>query len=114
MSELEFECTLARPLYEYNDKKYINLQLDDTVTEKINKIQYVSVQINPLVDNTLKVKLPFRYKKFEFRMIGAKTIYELNYDDPITVRIKYCGVWKLDGFSGHAWKVISIEYIDPP
>ena len=109
MVELEFECTLARPIYDYNNKKYINLQLDETLIEKVNKIQCVPVHINPLIGGILKVKLPFRYKKFEFKMIGDKTIYELGYDDPIAIRIKYCGIWKADGFSGHAWKVISIE-----
>ena len=109
MAELEFECGVARPLYEYSDKKYINLQLDETVTQKVNKIQYVPVQVNPLIDGVLKVKLPFRYRKFEFKMIGDKTIYELGHDDAITVRIKYCGVWNVEGVSGHAWKVISIS-----
>ena len=105
MVELEFECTIARPLYEYNLKKYIHVQLDELSTQKVNRMQY---QLSPLIDGILKVKLPFRYKKFEFKMIGDKTIYELGYDELITARIKYCGVWKVGEFSGHAWKVISI------
>ena len=110
MSELEIICTVSRPVYDYSDRKYMNLHLDKPTVKKVNKIQFIPVQINPLVDDVLKVKLPFRYKKFEFKIIGDKTIYELLTGDTIIARIKYCGVWNLETFTGHAWKVISIKH----
>ena len=108
-TDLTFECSIDREIYDYADKKYINIKLDEDAVWKINKIQYVSVNINPLVGNILKVKIPFRYRKIEVPVRGDKTVYELKKDDVIMITIKYCGVWKAENLSGYAWKAVLIS-----
>ena len=108
MTELEFSCTVARPLYDYSDKKYMNLLLDTETENKINRIQFIKVDINPLIGNVLKVKVPFRYRKIDFPVYGDKTLYELEEGDEVRVKIKCCGVWKVDDLSGYAWKFVGV------
>lgn len=104
MTELEFTCTVARTLYEYSDKKYMNLLVDAETAYKINKVQFARVDINPLIGNVLKVKVPFRYRKIDFPVGGDRTLYELEEGSEVRVKIKCCGVWKVEDLSGYAWK----------
>ena len=34
MTELTFECVIDRELYEFSDKKYINIAVDETTVQK--------------------------------------------------------------------------------
>jgi hypothetical protein len=109
MTELTFECVIDRELYEFSDKKYINIAVDENTVQRINRIQYISVNINPLVGNILKVKVPFRYRKLEVEVVGDRTVYELKKGDFVSaITVKCCGVWKVAEISGYAWKVTSI------
>ena len=114
MSELTFECVIDRELYEFSDKKYINIAVDEDTVRKINRIQYVSVNINPLVGNILKVKVPFRYRKLEVEVTGGgdRTVYDLKKGDFVSsITVNCCGVWKVAEISGYAWKVTSINTV---
>ena len=110
MTEVHVEITVDRGVYEYNDKKYINFKLDDRVAKIIKTTQKANVDIDPLDENgVLKVKIPFRYRKFECKVNEPnKTIYDYDYGKRAVARIKCCGVWEASGTTGYAWKLVSI------
>ena len=109
MTELEFSCLISRTLYEFSNKKYMNLLLDADTTSRINRVQFIKVDINPLIGNILKVKVPFRYRKIDFPVKGDKTLYELEEGNEVRVKIKCCGVWKVDDLNGYAWKFVGLS-----
>jgi uncharacterized protein YlaN (UPF0358 family) len=109
MTELDFTCRVARTLYDYSDKKYMNLLLDAETASQVIRVQFSRVDINPLIENVLKVKVPFRYRKIDFPVRGDKTLYELEEGDEVRVKIKCCGIWKVEDLSGYAWKFVLLE-----
>lgn len=116
MTTLKCCCTVAKPLYDYENKKYIDLFLPIPVAEKIRAIHMGSERllikknkIDPLCDNKLKVKVPFRYRRVMCKVTGKKGIYEAVQDDTVTVILKYCGTWSSDDYCGTAWKLEEIN-----
>jgi len=111
MAEVTCECVIDRELYEYNAKKYINLELDEYAVEIVKTVQKAPVDFNPLVGNVLKVKVPYRYRKLECKVGGGagKTLYDFTEGVKALVCIKCCGVWSAEGVTGYAWKLVTIS-----
>lgn len=113
-----FVCNIHKPLFERNKKFYIDLQLSEGDAKKVKQehlktskfIQNNKIK-NPLEENILEVKIPFRYKKFSCNVSGDKTIHELDLNDKVQVKIDYCGVWNIGEWSGFAWKINELSYI---
>ena len=107
-----FSCTIQKPLFERNKKYYIELKLSQEDAKKVKQehlktskfIQNNKIK-NPLEENILEVKIPFRYKKISCNVSGDKTIHELELDDKVIVKVDYCGVWNIGEWSGFAWKI---------
>ena len=95
-------------------RKYFTLELDsDTVKiikmNHVKKVVPVKTLVDPLNDNLLKVKIPFRYNRVMCNVTGQKTIQEMAKGDRVQVEIKYCGWWESGDFGGPSWKLVSIS-----
>jgi len=105
-------------MYSKNDKKYLDVTLDQNSLEKVRDIHHVSSNyfkptskvIDPLVQNTLTVKVPWKYDRVACSVLGLKTIQELVIGDHISATIEFCGVWDVNNFCGPSWKVSNLAY----
>ena len=112
---MKFVCTIEKPMINFFDKKYIFLRLDPEISEMIKNthlknVKHVKRVLDPLNENVLKVKIPFRYNRVTCKVTGDKTAQELVQGDKITAEIEYCGWWENGEFGGPSWKFVSIEY----
>lgn len=110
-------CIIHTGLYEHNMKKYINIKLDNDWYKKINKLHiekcdtYAKVYTDSLNhrEQFLKVKVPYRYRKFEIKTHGNKIIHDYKPEDEALVELKFCGFWKVGDYYGNSWKLVSIS-----
>ena len=113
--ELTLKCRIATPMYEKNQKKYIEFELIDPIKKRIEAVHnytndYITKRfMNPLQGNILKVKIPFRYGRVTCKVGGINTIQEMQNGDTVEVNIEFCGVWEFGDFCGLSWKLTSIE-----
>ena len=118
MTTVNFKCTIDTPYFEHNKKKYITIKLSDSDKKKVHSehlktskfIQNIKIK-NPLDENILEVKVPFRYNKISCKVSGDKTIQELVEGDEVNIILVYCGVWNIGEWSGFAWKVSEIKNV---
>lgn len=116
---MKIPCKIESTLYEHNCKKYINIQLNEHWYTKIANIHnetfrrtgFAGIYTDSLNHRGqfLKLKVPYRYKKFEVRTHGNKILYDYKYEDVALVEVKYCGFWKMGDYYGNSWKLISIS-----
>jgi hypothetical protein len=112
-----FSCNVNKILFDRNNKKYLELKLSQDDKNKVHQehlktskfIQNKKIK-NPLEEDILEVKIPFRYKKISCNVRGDKTIHELCEGDRVQVNLKYCGVWNIGEWSGFAWKINELSY----
>ena len=116
VTNIPCNCRIAKEIYKYNDKYYIDLDLAPETTRRINEIHEKSEEfllkenkIIPLTDMKLKVKVPFRYNKVTCRMPGNKTVHEMRKGDRVHVNLEYCGVWTVGEYCGVSWKLTLIH-----
>ena len=109
---LEFTCTIRQPMYEYNKKWFLGLELAPTADTRIREIHAASSHlfagkvINPKEGNLLRVKVPYKYDRVACAV--TKPVQELVAGETVTVIIQYCGVWNVNGFSGPSWKLVTL------
>ena len=103
---------LTRELYNFdNERWYINIQVPDR--NDILRIQHSNLNINPLDEHdNLKVKVPFRYKKFMVK--SDVSMYSLKKDDIVDCTLQYTGKWtlKTNNITGCTWSLVSISPVD--
>jgi len=112
---LNIDCQVGAPMYTKNAKKYLDLVLSNP--EKVHEIHKFSSDyfkpsskiIDPLVQSTLTVKVPWKYDRVACSVLGLKTIQELVTDDRVSVTIEFCGIWDVNNFCGPSWKLININ-----
>ena len=112
---MNFICKVHKPYLTRNNKKYLELELSEKDAKNVllqhtkskHFIQNEKIK-NPLEENILEVKVPFRYNKISCKVTGNKTIQELQTGDTVIVELKYCGVWNIGEWSGFAWKIESL------
>jgi len=113
--DVTFKCRIATPMYEKNQKKYLEFELMEPTLKRIRTIHeqtsdYIHNKfINPLQGNILKVKVPYRYNRVTCKVGGIKTIQEMQKGDNVNVHIEFCGVWEVGDYCGLSWKLTSIE-----
>ena len=113
--DVTFECRIATPMYEKNQKKYLEFELMEPTVKRIRSIHdqtsdYITKRfINPLQGNVLKVKVPYRYNRVTCKVGGIKTIQEMQKGDTVEANIEFCGVWEVGDYCGLSWKLSSIE-----
>lgn len=108
---MAFECRIATPMYERNQKRYLEFELMEPIVKRVRAIHEQTSDwfVDPLQGNTLKVKVPYRYNRVTCKVGGIRTIQEMQEGDTVSVRIEFCGVWKVGDYRGLSWKLVSIE-----
>jgi len=111
---MKIKCVLENPMYKQNEKRYINIKLDEKTSHVIEKIQSnVKYKLtndkiqDPLSDSVLRVKIPWRYNRI--MCTTDEHFFELSKGAPIEVDIEFCGPWNVGEHSGFTWKVSSIK-----
>tara|TARA_R110002073_G_scaffold123085_6_gene266453 strand:+ start:10271 stop:10660 length:390 start_codon:yes stop_codon:yes gene_type:complete len=113
--DLTFKCRIFTPMYEKNQKKYLDLELMEPSVRRIKTIHdqtsdYITKRfMNPLQGNVLKVKVPYRYNRVTCKVGGIKPTQEMQKGDNVNVHIEFCGVWEIGEYCGLSWKLSSIE-----
>jgi len=103
---LLFNSIIKRAMYVKSaNLHYMDISVSDDIKEKIEEMQH-----KPMQDNTLHVKVPYRYNRVDCKVLGLTPVQGLKDGDKIFNSIQYCGKW--DG--GTFWKFVSIQKIDPP
>jgi len=107
---------VSSPMYSKNSKQYLDILLDDA--EKVRDTHQKSSEyfkptskiIDPLVQKTLTVKVPWKYDRVMCSVLGLKTIQELVTGDTISATIDFCGVWDVNNFCGPSWKLVNLMF----
>ena len=63
---------------------------------------------DPLKGDVLSVKVPWRYKKVDCRVMGLTPVQAMKEGDEVWTAIEYCGTWT----TGMFWKFTSIGAAD--
>lgn len=109
---MKLVCKVHRPMNEEGDKRYIHLDIgsESPVVKQIHALSSKPVKnlVDPLKDDVLRVKVPFRYRRVMCKVTGGKTLQELVSGDQVSVELKYCGWWESDGYGGPSWKLVSV------
>jgi hypothetical protein len=113
MKKFLFKCLADGPVFAKNDKRYINVVLNSTDVGKVREVQrgplVASNVISSLEGSVLTLKVPYRYNRITCKVLGNKTLHELVKGDSITTNVEYCGIWNVNDFCGHSWKLVSLE-----
>jgi hypothetical protein len=108
-------CEVSKQFYDRNNKKYIELRLSDEDASAVHKkhvnannlLQNKKIK-NPLEQNFIEVKVPFRYNRVSCKTNSLKPIQGYKVGDTIELDIGFCGVWNIGEWSGFAWKVTEV------
>ena len=114
---MKFRGKVACAMYEHNDKKYIRLRVPPEMSRIILNVESKNnYKLNPenfiqkdFFDDTLTLKVPYRYRRVMCPMTGSKPIQEVDVDDEVDVEVEYTGVWHASNYSGHSWKIKNIH-----
>ena len=107
-------ATVHKPMYEVGTRRYMDIEITGDFLEIIKRTQNTSNfegGFNPLRDTILSVKVPFRYKRVDCKVLGLTPVQALQNGDKIAVCLQFCGSWK---DTGMFWKFDLIQKIDPP
>ena len=100
-------------MYSVGTRKYMKIELDQETRDEVlrthNKKNFEG-GINPLDDNILLVKIPYRYNRVDCQVLGLTPVECLKPGDEISTTVQFCGAWK----SGLYWRFNLIQKIDPP
>lgn len=88
-----------------NKLRYMDIMMCDKMRTRIGQMQQ-----KELLDNTLSVKVPFRYNRVDCKVEGLTPVQDLKEGDNILNAIQYCGQWG----GGTFWKFDLVKKIDPP
>ena len=117
---MRFQAKVHTPMYDHNEKKYIRLVIPENCAEivrrnHINKSRFIknSHIDNPLEGRILTVKVPFRYRRVMCEVKG-RPVQSLIKDDEVEVELEFAGTWNAGNYSGYAWKLSSISFINCP
>lgn len=94
-------------------RKYMKIELDEEAKNEVLKTHNKKMfqeGVNPLDDNILSVKIPYRYNRVDCQVLGITPVEDLQPGDEIFTTVQFCGAWK----SGLYWRFNLIQKIDPP
>lgn len=114
---MKFRGQVVTPMYEHNEKKYIRIRVPPEMSKIILHTESRNnYKLNPenhiqkdFFDNTLTLKIPFRYRRVMCPMTGTKPIQDVTQGHEVTLDIEYTGVWHAGNYSGHSWKIKNIH-----
>lgn len=101
---------IHRAIYEFNNKRYMDIRIDNETSSKIEKVhsKFQKGVWNPLSDGVLRVKVPYRYRRVDCKVEGLTPVQDMKKDDDIESTIQFCGAWD----TGLYWKFVTIRQID--
>jgi len=113
---------IAKTLYTRAGKKYIDVRLNNADKMNVCAIHnkhYMNCDtpfFNPLDDDVLTVKVPFKWHRPTYKHQGIKTIFEVKEGDLLKAEVEFKGLWKLPNSHGFSWQLVSMntESILPP
>lgn len=114
---MKFRGKVVTTMYDHNERKYIRLRVPPEMSRvivnieaknnyKLNAENYIQ---KDFFDDTLTLKVPFRYRRVMCPMTGSKPIQEVLPGDEVDVEVEYTGVWHAGGYSGHSWKITNVH-----
>lgn len=114
---IPFECEVYEPMYEYNDKKYMRVVVDNRTRDYIQGLQdsksrFIMNKHNiddPLDGRILTVKVPFRYRRVMCTVEGDTPVQSLAKGDKIKIIANFSGAWNVANHSGYAWVIKTIQ-----
>lgn len=114
---MRFRGKIVTTMYDHNDKKYMRVRLPPEMSRVILNIEAKNNhKMNPanftqkdFFDDTLILKVPFRYRRVMCGVTGAKPLQELCVGDEADFEIEYMGVWHAANYSGHSWKIKNVH-----
>lgn len=117
---MKFQAKVHTPMYDHNDKKYIRLVIPENCVQIIQRMHINKTHLiqnervdNPLDGHILTVKVPFRYRRVMCEVKG-RPVQSLIKDDEVEVELEFAGTWNAGNYSGYAWKLSSISFINCP
>ena len=119
---IPMECEVYEPMYEYNDKKYMRVVIDNRTRDYIqglheSKSRFIVNQHNiddPLEGNVLTIKIPFRYRRVMCTIEGDTPVQSLAKGDKVKIVANFSGAWNVANHSGYAWVIKTIQTPPPP
>ena len=116
LKRIECECSVHTPMYDHNDKKYIQVMLSNETALKVRSTQSnISLKnpniINPLDGNILTIKVPFRYRRVTCSFDGVP-VQTLKRNDTVQIVTEFMGGWNVGDYSGFSWKLGYIKLLD--
>jgi hypothetical protein len=108
-------CVVEEPMYTKNGKWYLGVVLGDADAQTVRGIhsrlnlERPGTLIDPLVQNVLTLKVPFRYNRVTCTVVGIKTVQEFAVGETVLLEITMCGVWEGNGYFGPTWKLVSLQ-----
>jgi len=121
---IPMECEVYEPMYEYNDKRYIRITVNDRTRDYIHGLQESKSRFimnkqkvdDPLEGNVLTIKVPFRYRRVMCTVEGNTPVQSLAKGDLVKIIANFSGAWNVANHSGYAWviKQIQTPSLPPP
>jgi len=111
------KCIVHLPAYVRDGRYYIDVKLDENTrhfaeTEHLksaHKLCKNGKVFNPLDDDILTLKIPFKWNRPTLYVDGLKTIFEYVKDDILYGCVEYNGVWNTIHACGMTWTLVSIK-----
>ena len=114
---IPMDCEVYEPMYEYNDKKYMRVIVNDRTRDYIHGLQDSKSKFimnkqkvdDPLEGNVLTIKVPFRYRRVMCTVEGDTPVQSLAKGDKVKILANFSGAWNVANHSGYAWIIKTIQ-----
>ena len=108
---------IYEPMYEYNDKRYIRIVVNDRTRDYIHGLQESKSRFimnrqnidDPLQGNVLTIKVPYRYRRVMCTVEGDTPVQSLAKGDSVKIVANFSGAWNVTNHSGYAWVIKQIQ-----
>ena len=117
---IQIEGTVYTPMYEFNSKKYMRVEVDNRTRDYIHGLHESKSRFimnkqnvdNPLEGNVLTIKVPFRYRRVMCTVEGDTPVQSLAKGDKVKILANFSGAWNVANHSGYAWVIKEIQTPD--
>jgi hypothetical protein len=113
---IQIEGHVHEPMYEYNSRKYIRIEVDNRTRDYIQGLHESKSKFimnknvdDPLSGNVLTIKVPFRYRRVMCIVEGDTPVQSLTKGDEVKILAIFNGAWNVANHSGYAWTIKTIK-----
>ena len=114
---IPIEGTVYTPMYDFNSKMYIRVEVDNRTRDYIHGLQESKSRFiinknrvdDPLEGNVLTIKVPFRYRRVMCTVEGDTPVQSLAKGDEVKLMAVFSGAWNVANHSGYAWVIKTIQ-----